>query len=114
MYSCLKWALAIIGTIVILDFMCYLFVKSKIKDNVKLSDLMGIFGLEFGIYILCAFVFSIWAFIKAGVLQGAVMLLFAISPFIIGKITTYKTRYLFTFVQFLCIILNIVYGFLGF
>lgn len=111
MYTLLKWALLVLGFIVILNFIFLLTVKSKIKDNVKLSDLMGVFGLNFGLYILCAFAFSIFAFLKYGFLDGFVMFLFAMSPFIIGKFATYKTKYLFTIIQFLCIILNIVYGF---
>lgn len=111
MFTLLKWALLILGLIVILNFVFFIIVKSKIKDNLKLSDLMGFFGLNFGLYILCSFVFSIFAFLKFGVFEGLIMLLFVVSPFIIGKFATYKTKYIFTIIQFLCIILNIVYGF---
>ena len=114
MFTCLKWILTIAGIFFVSDMLLYLIIRKKIKDNVRLSDLMGILAAEFGIYIICALVFSIWVFIRVGVQEGCIMLLFAISPFIIGRLANYKTRYLFTFVQFLCIILNIVYGFIGF
>lgn len=113
MYFCLKWILFLLGVIFIFDMTIYLFIRSKIKDNIKLSDIVGRLGFEFGIYIITALIFAICAFITTGIAQGAILLLFAVSPFIIGKLATYKTKYLFTIIQFLCIILNVVYGFFG-
>ena len=109
--NCLKWILLILGVCFIFDFLIFLIVKSKIKDNVKISDLMGFLGIEFGVYILSALIFAIYAFIKIGYYEGFILLLFALSPFIIGHLAKYKTRHLFTIIQFLVIILNVVYGF---
>lgn len=113
MLECLKWTLVFLGITVILNFSFFLIIKSKIKNNLKLSDLMGWFALNFGLYILCALIFSIYSFVKFGFIKGGIMLLFAISPFILGKFATYKTKYIFTIIQFLCIILNVLYGFYG-
>jgi len=114
MYTFLKIALALIGLYFVFDMSVYLILKNKIKDNVKLSDIMGKIALEFGIYTLIAFIFAVWAFLNLEIKQGIIMSLFALSPFIIGRLATYHTKHIFTGIQFLVIILSVVYGFVSF
>lgn len=114
MHTFLKILLAIIGLWFVFDMSVYLILKNKIKDNIKLSDMMGRLALEFGIYILCAIIFAIWAFLNLEIKQGLIMSLFAMSPFIIGRLAAYNTKHIFTGIQFLVIILSTVYGFIGF
>lgn len=113
-YPFLKILLLIFGLAFVMDMTVYLILKRKIKDNLKLSGMMGRIAFEYALYVISALVFSIWGFLNAGLKQGFIMLLFAFSPFITGYFATYKTKNVFTCFQFLVIILSIVYGFIGF
>ncbi len=113
-YNVLKYALLGFGALFIVSMVLFLTVKPKIKNNVVLSDYLGVISLFFGLYILSSFVFSIWAFWNLNFFQGIILLIFATSPFTVGKFATYNTKNLFLCVQFLLIVFNIAYGFLGF
>lgn len=57
-------------------------------------------------YIVIAFMLAVFT---PGGINKIVMALFGISPFIIGKLVTYKKVKRYSFIQILCVILSLVY-----
>lgn len=62
-------------------------------------------GLLFA-YII--FAFALAAFVPGGI-NKIILALFGISPFIIGKLVTYKKVKMYSFIQIVCVILSLVY-----
>lgn len=102
----LEYTFIVIG---ILFCLALIFNKTyicKIKDNIKKSNYVaGIAGLLV-LYIILAFITGI---LIPGVYNKIIMILFAISPFIIGKFATYDKEIVFTSIQFLCALISVIY-----
>lgn len=79
---------------------------SKIKDNMKKSDYIAVMAILFFLYVIIAFILAL--FLK-GWTNKIVMILFAISPFIIGRIATFKTEHFYSTIQMLVFFLSFEY-----
>lgn len=94
---------------------CFLFVFSLIlnkiyivnlKDNLKKSDYVASIALLLAIYVLSAIMVCIFI---PNVHKKTVMMLFALSPFIIGKLATYEKEKFYTAIQIICIITSFIF-----
>ena len=76
---------------------------SKLNDNMKKSDYVACLAVLLSIYILSAVITGVmipdWY-------KKVLMLLFAISPFIIGKIATYEKEKMYTGIQIISIVIS--------
>ena len=61
------------------------------------------------LYTITSFALAV---ISTGMSNKFIMLAFGLSPFLIGKFASYEKKALFTFLQFLCILLSCVIVFL--
>ena len=79
---------------------------TKKLSPMRASDFVSsIAGFLFA-YIIFAILLSIFI---SGWVNKCVMIFFAISPFIIGKMVTYQKVKIFSTIQIICVILSIVY-----
>lgn len=79
---------------------------TKKLSPMRASDFVSsIAGFLFA-YIIFAILLSI---LISGWVNKCVMIFFAISPFIIGKLVTYQKVKIYSIIQILCVILSIVY-----
>ncbi len=69
---------------------------SKVKDNVKISNFVAVIGFSLVAYIICAIIIGIF---YGGLIYRILMFLFAICPFIIGKMATYQKVKLYSSIQ---------------
>ena len=76
---------------------------SKLKNPMLSSHFVAGITASIAFYVITAFCTAIFA---PGIISKSIMVLFAVSPFIIGKFATYDKKVLFTALQFLCILLS--------
>jgi len=73
----------------------------NIKDNLKKSDYIAGIAILIAVYFLSAILVSIFI---PNVYSKLGMVLFAFSPFIIGKLATYEKEKFFTAIQIIFVI----------
>ncbi len=78
----------------------------KFKTDNKLSPIVAVIGGLLLLYVLCALIIALFYEVY---LYKFIMLIFAISPFIIGKLVTYKRLRFFSIFQIICVILSLVF-----
>jgi len=78
--------------------------SSKFENNNKLSPFVAMIGGLFLFYTLIGLFLGI---IYPGLLKKLMILTFAISPFIIGRLVSYKSLKIYTTIQIICVILSI-------
>ena len=78
----------------------------KLKDNIKKAEFISVTTAFLLVYMLNALCLT---FMIDSVINKLVMFLFAISPFIIGKLVTYEKENLYSAIQIICIIISIVF-----
>lgn len=78
----------------------------KIKDNVKKSNFVAFMAFSLFVYIICAILLAV---VSEGIKYKILMILFAISPFIIGKIATYQKIKLYTMSQILIMFISAIF-----
>jgi hypothetical protein len=76
---------------------------SKITDNAKMTQFVIVLGSLLLVYIVLALSIGI---LSSKTAVNIVMVPLGLSPFVIGKISTYKTEGIYTTIQILCIILG--------
>ena len=102
----LGYIFIIVGSLLCLSLIVNKVYICKIKDNIKKSNYVaGIAGL-LALYIIFAFIISIFI---PQYYNKILMLLFALSPFIIGKFASYEKELLYTSIQFICVLLSTIY-----
>jgi len=77
-----------------------------VQDNMKKSDYVAGIALLFALYILSGFCLAIFV---PGIYCKIIMMLFALSPFIIGRIATYEKEKFYTFVQILSVWVSCIF-----
>ena len=82
------------------------FFPNVFKNSNKLSPVMALLGGLFVFYILIGIMLI---FIMPSLLNKIIILLFIISPFIIGKLVTYEKLKFYSIIQILCVILSLVF-----
>lgn len=80
-------------------------VVSKLKDNIKISHFVAVIAFFLALYVILAL---LMVFLLKSLLYKAIMLVFALSPFIIGKLATYKKEKLYSFIQVLTVLLSAI------
>ena len=83
-----------------------IFLPDLFKNNSKLSPVMALLGGLLVFYILVGVVLIC---IFSSLLNKAIMLIFVLSPFIIGKFVTYEKLKIYSIIQLLCVILSLVF-----
>ena len=96
----LKILIAVFGLLFVFSIIIHKLFVSKIKDNMKISHFLALIAILMALYIVFGIIYSI----KTNIL----FLLFALSPFIIGRFATYEKEKLYSFIQILCILLSVV------
>ena len=76
----------------------------KVKDNIKISNYVAIMAFCLVTYIICAILLG---FMLDDIKYKFLMMLFALSPFIIGKIATYGKIKLFSSLQIIVMLISI-------
>ncbi len=76
---------------------------SKITDGIRMTQFVATLAVLLAIYIVLALFIGI---LSPKTAVKLVMVPLGLSPFVIGKIATYKKEGLFTTIQILCIILG--------
>lgn len=94
---------AVLTAVTILIGKLFIFDKQK---PTFVGNYTAFVGALIGVYtIMC-----ITMLVKGDYFDKAVMLFFAVSPYLIGKITTYKNLNFFTTVQIFTLILSALYS----
>ena len=81
------------------------FISSKIKDNLKVSAFISFIAGILLFYVILAILLAI--FEKVGVYK-VIMAFFGVSPFIIGKLVTYKRVKIFSIIQILLAAISVI------
>ena len=95
-----------LSSILALLLIIYKVFVCKIKQNPKISVYVSIITGVLFLYILFALMLSVTS---VGIVNRVIILLLGLSPFIIGKLATYKKENLFSWIQIFVIILGVVY-----
>ena len=104
----LKFGFILFGILLFLLFCIYkLFVEKKERTE-KTATYVSFMGGVLLLYVLSGVLFAIFA---PTILSKAVIAIFALSPFIIGKIATYEKEKFYSFIQILCIVMSLFYSF---
>ena len=98
-----KILFCVIAFLMTVLFSLRVFVK---KDFVKQSGFVALIGGTFIVYVLCGLGISVFL---PGLIKKIIMIIFAISPFIIGKLVSYEKLKFYSIIQILCVILSVVY-----
>ena len=75
----------------------------KVKDNVKISNFVAIIAFSLVAYIVGAFLIAI---LSGSIKYKILMILFAISPFVIGKFSTYRRIKIFSLIQIIVMLIG--------
>ena len=103
----LKIFFIIISSLLCLMFLVYkIFIGNK-KKTAGISVLVSTMGGVLSGYVLCLIALAIFT---PKIVDKAVFLLFAISPFVIGKFATYKRENFYSWLQILFFALSIFYA----
>ena len=94
------------GLAFILSILIHKLYVSKLKDMMKVSQFVVIISIFMGIYILSGIVL---AFFMPYILNRILVLLFALSPFIIGKFATYTKEKMYSLIQIICVLTSIIF-----
>ena len=78
---------------------------SKEKDNIKISNFVATMAIFLSLYIICA---AIILAIYGGLKYKVLMLMFLLSPFIIGKFATYQKIKLYSIIQIMIMLVSSV------
>ena len=102
----LKSAFYLVSSLLVITFGLRVMFENAFRSNNKLSPIVAAIGALFMFYILNALLLAL---VLPSVKQMSVMLIFALFPFIIGKLVTYKKLKLYSFIQILCVILSMIF-----
>lgn len=84
-------------------------IMCKIKDNIKKSDFVAAIAVLFFLYVLFALLLVIFTPV---LMSKFIMLVFALSPFIIGRLATFKSENFYSILQVLIILISGCYIFI--
>lgn len=102
----LKILFALSSVLYILFLVFLKFYFSKKKSNVDISNYIALMAVFLAVYVLSGLILVV--FLK-GILYKSIILLFAMTPFIIGKIATYEKEKLYTLTQFILMFISIIF-----
>ena len=99
----LNWFYIISGLLFIVLLLGHKFYIKNQKDNIKISNYVAAMGFSLAFYVVLGLILSIFSRFHI------IMLLFALSPFIIGKFATYKTKNIFAYIQVICMLISLIF-----
>ena len=102
----LKYIFITFAVILAVMITVYKLYVQKLKRNEKTASYVSVLTWAFALYIFSAFVLVF--FINGGI-NKTVIILFALSPFIIGKLATYQKESLYSIIQILCAVISAGY-----
>ena len=105
----LKMIFMISGFLFVLSIIIHKLYVSRMKDMMKASHFVASMAVFMGIYILSGIVLAIFI---PQIINKIFILLFALSPFIIGKFATYEKEKFYSLVQIICVLISIVFVFI--
>ena len=80
---------------------------STVQDNIKASNFVAVMGFLLVFYVISTILIAI---LDRNILTKILMVLFGLSPFVIGPVATYEKHRLYTFVQVLTILISAIYS----
>ena len=92
------------GLLFVLAIIIHKLYISKQKDMMKASHFVAGMTLFMGIYIFSGIILAL-LFHK--IIPSLLILLFALSPFIIGRFATYNTEKIYSIIQIICVLISI-------
>ena len=95
----------IIGLILVILLSMRSFISSKIEDNLKVSVFVTVIAGFLLLYIILAIILT---FILPENWYKIIMLFFAVSPFIIGKLASYEKIKIFSIIQILLAAISVI------
>ena len=96
------------GILLFLLLCTYKFFIEKRKRTEKTASYVSFIGAILLLYVLSG---ALFAFFAPTFLSKVIVAIFALSPFIIGKMATYEKENFYSFIQILCIFLSVFYSF---
>ncbi len=78
----------------------------KLKDNLKKSDYIAGIALLLAMYVVLSLIVGI---LIPTIYKKASMILFALSPFIIGKLATYEKEKIYAVIQILSVFISVFF-----
>ena len=104
--SGLNLVFIIIGSLLTFLFCLYKLYIAKLAYSPKISTYVSFLT---GVLLLYTFLAIIMGFFQKDIFHKIILILFGLSPFIIGKFATYKTEKYYSLLQILLIIGSIIY-----
>ena len=77
----------------------------RVKDNIKVSNFVATMAFSLVIYIICAILIAVFI---PSIKYKILMIIFALSPFIIGKFATYEKIKLYSLAQITIMIVGAI------
>ncbi len=96
------------GLLFVLTIIIHKLFISKQKDMMKASNFIACMASFMAIYVLSGIILT---FAEPKLTHKLIILLFALSPFIIGKLATYEKEKIYSFIQILCVLISILFVF---
>lgn len=108
MFKILIGLFSISGLLFILSIILHKLYISKQKDMMKASNFIASMAIFIGLYILSGILLCLFV---QPIIYKLIMLLFALSPFIIGKLATYEKEKIYSLIQIFCVLISILFVF---
>lgn len=101
-----KYFFVTISILLSVLFLIRMFFPNLFKDSKVNSPYMAFLGSLLIFYVLSGLVITI---LLPSIIYKFVVLLFTLSPFIIGKLVTYQKLKIYSIFQIFCVILSVVF-----
>jgi len=99
MFKFISALFLISGLLFMLSIIIYNLFVSKSNATMKASHFLASMAIFIGVYVLSGLILSFYK---------PYVLLFALSPFIIGKIATYDKEKIYSLIQIFCVLISLV------
>ena len=96
----LKTLFILSGLLFVLSIIIHKLFVSKIKDAMKISNFIALMAIFMALYIIFGIVLAFR--------YNPIYIIFALSPFIIGKLATYQKEKIYSIIQIICVLISIL------
>ena len=104
----LKVIFMISGFLFVFSIIIHKLYISKQKNIMIASHFIASMAVFMGLYTLSGIILAL---IIPNIINKLLILLFALSPFIIGKFATYNKEKIYSLIQIICVLISIVFAF---
>ena len=104
----LKFGFILFGFLLFSMLCTYKLFIEKRKRTEKTAVYVSFMGAVLLLYVLSGVLYAIFC---PTIISKMIIVIFAFSPFIIGKIVTYEKEGFYSFIQILCVIMSVFYTF---